>query len=121
MQPPKTVATPPTSIASCYVRHPWLRLLIISNELPQGLSTMSRGTPAEARRMNAPRRGLHRDEAAIYVGVSPSKFDELVKDGRMPKPKKIDARRIFDIRALDLAFEQLTDESDENPWDGGMS
>lgn len=24
--------------------------------------------------------------SAAYVGVSPSKFDELVRDGRMPKP-----------------------------------
>ena len=29
----------------------------------------------------APRRGLRREEAARYVGISPSKFDELVKAG----------------------------------------
>jgi hypothetical protein len=33
-----------------------------------------------------PRRGLSRDEAAMYVGISPSKFDELLADGRMPSP-----------------------------------
>lgn len=82
---------------------------------------MSRGTPAEARRLHAPRRGLHRDEAAIYVGVSPSKFDELVKDGRMPRAKKIDARKVWDMRALDLAFDELTEEGSANPWDGGAS
>lgn len=74
-------------------------------------------SPTSFRRALTPRRGLNRVEAATYVGVSPSKFDELVKDGRMPKPKKIDARRIFDIRALDLAFDQLTDEGDANEWD----
>lgn len=82
---------------------------------------MSRSTIINALRAHGPRRGLNREEAAIYVGISPSKFDELVKDGRMPKPKKIDARRVFDVRALDLAFEQLTEEGDENPWDGGAS
>jgi len=33
-----------------------------------------------------PRRGLRRPEAASYVGVSSTKFDELVEDGRMPAP-----------------------------------
>src|SRR5215468_8792122 len=47
-----------------------------------------------------PRRGLNREQAAFYVGISPTKFDELVKDGRMPKPKRIDNRRIWDVRAL---------------------
>jgi excisionase family DNA binding protein len=59
------------------------------------------------RRLSQPRRGLSRDEAAVYIGVSRRKFDELVDDGRMPKPKMIDARRVWDIRSLDLAFDAL--------------
>jgi hypothetical protein len=31
-----------------------------------------------------PRRGLSRVEAAMYIGISASKFDEFVRDGRMP-------------------------------------
>lgn len=85
--------------------------------LPERSLAMSRATTTDDRRLHTPRRGLNRVEAAIYVGVSPSKFDELVKDGRMPKPKKIDARRIFDVRALDLAFDELEGESDANEWD----
>lgn len=54
-------------------------------------------------------RGLSRVHAALYVGVSPSKFDEMVTDGRMPKPKCVDARRIWDKRRLDEAFEALPD------------
>ena len=73
--------------------------------------------PVDLRRALAPRRGLHREEAAIYVGVSSSKFDELVNDGRMPKPKKIDARKVWDMRALDLAFDDLPGEDDVNPFD----
>jgi predicted DNA-binding transcriptional regulator AlpA len=34
-------------------------------------------------------RGLSREQAAAYVGISPSLFDALVKDGRMPAPKRI--------------------------------
>jgi predicted DNA-binding transcriptional regulator AlpA len=54
-----------------------------------------------------PRRGLSRVESAIYVGVSATLFDEMVKDGRMPTPKRINGRVVWDIRALDEAFEAL--------------
>ena len=36
----------------------------------------------------------------MYIGVSPNKFDELVKSGRMPSPKRIDGRKVWDMRAL---------------------
>ena len=54
-----------------------------------------------------PRRGLSRDEAAMYVGISAGKFDELVADGRMPGPRRIDGRKVWDIRSLDVAFDRL--------------
>ena len=62
-----------------------------------------------------PRRGLSREEAAMYLGISASKFDELVRDGRMPGPKRIDGRKIWDVRQLDLAFDDLP--VDSNSWD----
>jgi len=62
-----------------------------------------------------PRRGLSRLEAAIYVGVSVTKFDELVSDGRMPQPKRIDARKVWQIRALDQAFDGLPGEGESDP------
>ena len=66
-----------------------------------------------------PRRGLSREEAAVYIGISPSKFDELVADGKMPKPVKIDGRRVWDIRQLDLAFDALSrEDSVPNSWEG---
>jgi len=58
-----------------------------------------------------PRRGLSRVEAAMYVGVSPVKFDELVRDGRMPPPKRIDGRKLWDVRELDMAFDTLPSEN----------
>ncbi|MCC2612645.1 hypothetical protein [Neorhizobium petrolearium] len=59
-----------------------------------------------------PPRGMSREEAARYIGVGTMKFDEMVSDKRMPKPKRIDGRVIWDRIALDAAFSDL-------PTDGG--
>lgn len=61
--------------------------------------------------------GLSRDRAAAYIGVSARKFDEMIADGRMPAPKVIDRRRVWDRHALDAAFAALPDSEEENPWD----
>jgi excisionase family DNA binding protein len=57
-----------------------------------------------------PRRGLSRDEAATYVGISPGKFDQMLADGRMPLPRRIDGRKVWDIRSLDIYFDKLPEE-----------
>lgn len=63
-------------------------------------------------------RGLKREVAAAYVGVSAAKFDDMVSDGRMPKPKCIDRRRVWDRVELDRAFEALPDtEGGKSDWD----
>ena len=41
-------------------------------------------------------RGLSRTEAVAYIGVSPTLFDHLVRDRRMPPPKRINARTVWD-------------------------
>jgi predicted DNA-binding transcriptional regulator AlpA len=69
-----------------------------------------------ARSRIAPR-GLSRTEAAWYIGVSPSLFDEMVKDGRMPQPIHINARVVWDVRELDAAFDDLKEQPKTNPWD----
>ena len=58
-----------------------------------------------------PPRGLSREASARYIGVSTTKFDQLVADRRMPKAKKVDGRVIWDRIALDAAFTELPDES----------
>ena len=65
-----------------------------------------------------PPRGLSRAEASRYVGISATTFDLLVADGRMPKPKRIGSRTVWDLRALDAAFDALPDDGTEqsNPW-----
>jgi hypothetical protein len=60
---------------------------------------------------------LSRVHAAADIGISPTKFDELVQDGRMPKPFPVDARRIWDRWKLDEAVTALSDAAEENPWD----
>jgi predicted DNA-binding transcriptional regulator AlpA len=72
------------------------------------------------RRFELPPRGLNRVQAADYVGLGVSKFDQLVADGRMPKPVRIDGRVIWDRHSLDAAFDALSDvDQDRNPWDIG--
>lgn len=71
---------------------------------------------------NLPPRGLSRTEAAAYIGCSPSLFDIMVKDGRMPKPKMMNSRTVWDVRRLDKFFDELP--SDDEPahvgeWDFG--
>lgn len=62
---------------------------------------------------------IGREAAAAYLSVSPSKFDQMVADGRMPRPKSIDARKAWDVRAIDAAVDDLPDERVpiDNTWD----
>lgn len=83
----------------------------------QGYQASHNGAPAvyEARIVKSdaisyPPRGLSREEAARYVGVGPTLFDEMVADGRMPKPKLINSRTIWDRVNLDISFSSLPDK-----------
>ena len=68
------------------------------------------------------RRGLTQAEAAMYVGLGASKFAQLVKDGRMPRPRMIDGSRVWDVDDLDASFRSLPKENEHpqdaevNPW-----
>ena len=73
---------------------------------------MTRSTALSAVRP-IPRRGLSRIEAATYLGISPSKFDELRKAGRIGPAKILDGRKLFAIEALDEFFDALPDENHE--------
>ncbi|CAN7505543.1 hypothetical protein LJR104_003440 [Neorhizobium sp. LjRoot104] len=63
-------------------------------------------------------RGLNRQQAADYIGVSASLFDQMVKDGRMPNAKRVNGRTIWDRLALDAAFSRLPGGTmiDNNEW-----
>jgi len=57
-----------------------------------------------------PPRGLCREEAARYIGVGTTKFDQMVADRRMPRGKRVDGRVIWDRVGLDIAFSALPDD-----------
>lgn len=54
-----------------------------------------------------PPRGLSREQAASYVGVGTTTFDQMVKDRLMPRTKEIKSRRVWDRSQLDRAFDML--------------
>ncbi|MEJ6847484.1 hypothetical protein V3589_14850 [Sinorhizobium fredii] len=54
-----------------------------------------------------PPRGLSREEAARYIGVGTTLFDELVAEGAMPRPKRLHNRVIWDRVELDMAFSSV--------------
>ena len=62
-------------------------------------------------------RGLPRSNAAEYVGCSPRKFDQMIDDGRMPKPRLIDSKKVWDRLELDEAFDALPRNGEEEDWD----
>lgn len=69
----------------------------------------AQGTPISYTHFNVrPRRGLRREDAANYVGVSPTKFDQLISDGRMPQPFRLDGCVLWDIRKLDTAIDLIS-------------
>jgi predicted DNA-binding transcriptional regulator AlpA len=76
---------------------------------------------ANSARLRLSPRGLSRIDSASYVGVSPSLFDEMVKDGRMPQPKRINARAVWDRNQLDEAFDELPSNANRNPWDASVA
>ena len=60
---------------------------------------------------------MSREEAARYVGVGITKFDQMVEDGRMPRPKRIDGRVVWDRLQLEAAFTDLPEDKAANPLD----
>jgi hypothetical protein len=74
---------------------------------------------SKIRAIGLPRRGLSREEAAIYLGVSASTFDHLRCSGSIGPPRLIKGRKLWDIRELDVAFDALPRENQEiedNSW-----
>lgn len=68
-------------------------------------------------------RGLRRDEAAAYLGLSPPAFDKMVRAGTMPAPKVMKPSTVetWDRLALDRAYAALPDTTGAaevgEPWD----
>lgn len=68
-------------------------------------------------------RGLRRAQAAAYVGVSPSHFDNQRKAGAVPAPKLVLGVEVWDRLDLDRLFAALPAHAgnDNNPWDSALA
>lgn len=62
-------------------------------------------------------RGMPAPEASAYLGLGETKFHEMVADGRMPRPRIADGKRLWDVDELDVAFKNLPREGGERPTD----
>lgn len=71
---------------------------------------MTKRGAAERIREKGPRRGLSRIESAVYLGIGPTLFDELVAAGTMPKPKRIKGAVVWDREELDIYFEAVSND-----------
>lgn len=64
--------------------------------------------------------GVDRITAAASISVSPTLFDQMVDDGRMPKARKLNGRRVWSLDEVEKAFKALPtdgDDTEANPWD----
>jgi hypothetical protein len=62
-------------------------------------------------------RGLWREQSVGHWGHQRNEVRRDGADGRAPKPKKFEGRRVWDVRQLDRAFDKLDGDDDpENPW-----
>lgn len=67
--------------------------------------------PNKEDRYSYPPRGMSREVAARYIGVGETTFDKLVAEGRMPKPKRIGSRVIWDRHEIEAYFEDLEEKN----------
>jgi hypothetical protein len=72
------------------------------------------GALSKIRRVGLPRRGLSREEAAMYLGISASTFDELRASRLIEPARLIKGRKLWDIRELDMAFDALPRENQQD-------
>jgi predicted DNA-binding transcriptional regulator AlpA len=61
--------------------------------------------------------GLGEIEAAAAIGISASKFRALVNDKRMPSPRRLDGRNIWDVDELRAAFKALPHADEDEKAD----
>jgi predicted DNA-binding transcriptional regulator AlpA len=52
---------------------------------------------------------MRAERAAAYLDMSVSKFKQLVEDGRMPRPVRIDGGVTWDRLELDAAYDEFKD------------
>lgn len=64
--------------------------------------------------------GFGEAEAAASIGIGTTLFRQMVLDGRMPRPRLLNGRRVWDVDDLRSAFKSLPMEGETatvNEWD----
>lgn len=96
---------------------------VLAYEAQQALA---RWAPPPSRRRRPPPpgispQGLSRLEAAAFVGIGTTTFDSMVRDGRLPQPRRFGRRAIWDrdtlAAALGGAAAPAANGVEPNPWD----
>jgi hypothetical protein len=65
-------------------------------------------------------RGLSRSDAAAYVGIGTTLFDQQVAARKLPLPFRLEGRVLWDRLRLDAAIDELQDAvsgPSDNLWD----
>lgn len=96
----------------------------VSSRIDEGTKATRTGRLPLSGLRPIPRRGLSRVEGAAYIGVSPNKFDQLRKDGRIGPPRICDGRKLWDVYALDQDFEafpvEALGDAYDDDWDAAL-
>lgn len=61
--------------------------------------------------------GLSAPEAAEAIGIGITLFLQMTEDGRMPRPRVIGARRVYDVDEVRTAFKALPHDRQAEPTD----
>jgi hypothetical protein len=76
---------------------------------------------SKIRATSLPRRGLSREESAMYLGISGGTLDRMRAEGLIAPPRLVGDRKLWDIRDLDMAFDGLPLEgastAPDTTWD----
>lgn len=73
------------------------------------------------RKLSLPRYALPRDEAAAAVAISPTLFDEWIRQGKMPAGRKRGGVVLWDAQEVWEYWCKVRDDGDApaaNPFDG---
>jgi hypothetical protein len=66
--------------------------------------------------LSAPKLGYRAPEAADYLGLSESKFHDLIRQKRIPQGDLIDRCRVWRVDTLRDTYLRLTGSATGNPW-----
>jgi predicted DNA-binding transcriptional regulator AlpA len=62
---------------------------------------------AEVLPTSLPPIGINREQAAAFIGISPSLYDKCVERGTMPGPRMIGGRAVYDVEEVIKAFRSI--------------